>query len=60
MLPCALNAGVPSIGAQIWIEPGQTEAEIDGWSCPETWSDWREFCQEHLTWYMQWIESEYE
>ncbi|MBN1559254.1 hypothetical protein JW998_03345 [candidate division KSB1 bacterium] len=30
-LPCALFAGMPSIGAQIWIEPGQTEAEIDGW-----------------------------
>ena len=26
-----LQANVPNIGAQIWIEPGQTQQEIEGW-----------------------------
>ena len=25
------QAAVPLLGAQVWIEPGQTPAEIDGW-----------------------------
>jgi beta-galactosidase len=33
LLPTAmpLRAEVPLLGAQVWIEPGQTPAEIDGW-----------------------------
>jgi beta-galactosidase len=27
----AMQATVPQFGAQVWIEPGQTPAEIDGW-----------------------------
>ena len=27
----APGQGKPQIGAQIWIEPGQTPEEIDGW-----------------------------
>ena len=27
----AMHATVPQFGAQVWIEPGQTPAEIDGW-----------------------------
>ncbi|MDZ7722978.1 MAG: beta-galactosidase [candidate division KSB1 bacterium] len=29
-----------------------------GWMDPDPWYDWREFGQEHLTWYMQWIADE--
>ena len=27
----AVHAAVPEFGAQVWIEPGQTPEEIDGW-----------------------------
>jgi beta-galactosidase len=28
---CATAAAIPQFGAQIWIEPGQTPEQIDGW-----------------------------
>jgi len=31
LLPCGLAAQAPQLGAQIWIEPGQTPREIDAW-----------------------------